>query len=86
MPTFDIDNAYRYLGRNWLKHPPNIFEVNYWKTLLGKQTDPFDIYDKILTETSKYDLHKIFFFLLNDDGEKNSKVSPESEELKKLIQ
>jgi hypothetical protein len=86
LPTFDIDNAFKYLGRNWLKHPPNIFEVNYWKTLLGKQIDPFDIYDKILSETSKYDLHKIFFFLLNDDGEKNSKVSPESVELKKLIQ
>jgi hypothetical protein len=86
LPTFDIDNAFRYLGRNWLKHPPNIFEVNCWKTLLGKQTDPFDVYDKILNETKKYDLNKIFFFLLSDEGENNSKVSPESKKLKKIIQ
>lgn len=83
--TFDIDNAFRYLGRNLLKHPPNIFKAEYWKVRLNIQADPYAILDKILNETQKYDFHTIFFFLLNDDGNENSKVSPESIELRKVI-
>ena len=85
IPTFDIDNVYRYLGRNWKKHPPSILEIACWKTLSGQQQDPYDVFDEILLETNKYKLKPTFFFLLNDDGKNNSNVSPESKRYLELI-
>lgn len=85
IPTFDIDNAYRYLGRNWKKHLPNVLNSGYWKTVTGLQKDPYDIFDKLLIETEIDKLKPIFFFLLNDDGENNSKVSPHANQLRALI-
>lgn len=84
-PTFDIDNAFRYLGRNWRKHPPNIFKKECRKTLTKVQQDPFDIFDKILNEINRYKLRPIFFFLLSDNGINNSKVSPDSKRYKEQI-
>lgn len=85
VPTFDVDNAFRYLGRNWQKHPPNLLKLDCWKTLAGKQKDKYDIFDEMITEISKYELNPIFFFLLNDNGENNSKVSPDSKKYQDLI-
>ncbi len=85
-PTFDIDNAYRFSGRNWLKHPPNIFAKGALAVLFQKKQDPYDVYDFIFRELELYDLHPIFFFLLNDEGVNDSKVSPSSKKLHDLIQ
>lgn len=85
LPTFDIDNAYRFLGRNWLKHPPNVFDAGCRKVLLGNWKDPFDVQESILPEIKTLSLQPIFFFLLNDDTQINSNVSPQSSHLHQLI-
>lgn len=84
-PTFDIDQAYRFLGRNWLKHPPNIFKKETIQTLFLRQNDPFDMYDFILNETEKNKLQPIFFFLLCDEDANDSRVSPSSRCLQQRI-
>lgn len=61
-PTFDIDNAFQYLGRNWFKKPPNIFNATCIKVLLKKEKDPFDTFDFIHQEIIKHQLKPIFFF------------------------
>ena len=85
IPTFDIDQAYRFLGRNWLKHPPNIFAKDALAVLFQKKQDPYDVYDFIFRELESYNLQPVFFFLLNDEGVNNSKVSPKSKKLEQLI-
>ena len=85
LPTFDIDNAFQFLGRNWLKNPPNIFQKTCRKVLFKKEKDPYNNFDFILEELEKNKLRSIFFFLLNDDGKENSNVSPDSDLLQKVI-
>lgn len=84
-PTFDIDNGYKYFGRNWKKNPPNIFSIECIKVLLGRQQDPYDIFDWIQNEIKKFHLKPVFFFLLNDTDKKDSNVSPLSKKLHELI-
>lgn len=85
VPTFDVDNAFKYLGRNWQKHPPNILKSDCLKTLVGNQQDAFNIFDDIITELNQYSYNPVFFFLLNDDGDNNSNVSPNSTKYNELI-
>lgn len=84
LPTFDIDNAYKYKGRNWLKRPPNIFKKECRNILLG-QKDPYDTFDFILGELEKHGLTALFFFLLSDENENDSNISPDSLKLHDLI-
>ncbi len=84
-PTFDIDHAYRFLGRNWLKHPPNIFKVESLRSLFRQQKDPFDTYDFILEECSNNKSQPFFFFLLSDEDANDSRVSPASGSLHQRI-
>lgn len=85
LPTFDIDNAFRFKGRNWLKNPANIFTASFWRVMMQKKKDDFDSYTDIFSELEKYTLPSIFFFLVNDNGKLNSKVAPTSKTLKQLI-
>lgn len=84
LPTFDIDNAFQFLGRNWFKNPPNIFKQNCIKVLLKKEQDAYDTFDFILSELKKYKHNSIFFFLMNDD-KNDANVSPNSALLKEKI-
>ena len=85
VPTFDIDNAFKYLGRNWKKHPPNIFDINCIKVLLGRQQDPYAIFDLILEEIKSQNLKPVFFFLLGDNDKNDSNVSPLFKQLHAVI-
>ncbi len=85
VPTFDIDNAYCFLGRNWLKHPPNVFKKDALNILLHRKKDPFDTYDFILDETAKYPTKPVFFFLLSDADTNDSRVSPTAPVLRHRI-
>lgn len=85
VPTFDIDNAFRYLGRNWFRKPPNIFSSNCLPVLFRQKEDPFDIFDKLLKEIDKYNLNSVFFFLLSDKYKNDSNVSPVSKKLHAVI-
>lgn len=85
LPTFDVDNAFKYVGRNWKKHIPDISKPEAWKTLAGKQPDKFDIFDNIFAALKKHDLKALFFFLLNDEGNNNSNVSPDAKIYRELV-
>ncbi len=84
--TFDVDQPFRYKGRNWKKYLPNFTRWNAWKTGLMFQQDEFDIFDELTSLLNQHHLPSIFFFLLNDDGPNNSKVSPTSVAYQTLIQ
>ena len=77
-PTFDIDNAFQYLGRNWLHKPPNIFNKKCRNVLLKKEKDAFDTFDFIQQEIITNQLQPIFFFLMSDEDKHDSNVSPNS--------
>lgn len=83
--TFDIDNAYKYKGRNWIKNPPNFFKKETRRVLLNKQKDPFDTFDFIVENTQNLKSPPIFFFLLNDNDKQNSNVNPNSKVLQSKI-
>lgn len=85
VPTFDIDNAFQFLGRNWFKNPPNIFKKECRNVLLNKEKDAYNTFDFILDELHKTNQKAIFFFLMNDDGKDNSNVAPKSKLLKEKI-
>jgi len=86
IPTFDIDNAFQYLGREWIVQPPNIFKPEAIKTLLRLQRDPYDIFDQLLKQISLFKLQPIFFFLVNNKLRYNSHVNPKSKKFIQLIQ
>lgn len=85
-PTFDIDHAFKYRGRNWLKHPPNIFSNECRNTLFQRQIDLYDTFEFIQTELTNHQQKALFFFLMNDSGKHNSNVSPSSVLFKEKIQ
>ena len=84
--TFDIDHAFQYKGRNWLKHPPNILKKEVRNVLFQKHKDAFDTFDEITAFIEQTKNPVFFFFLLNDDGEKNSNVCPKNKMLHAIIQ
>lgn len=84
-PTMDVDEAFRYKGRNWLKHPPNFLKKEGLKVLSGMQPDPYEQTLYFLKESLDAGRSPLLFFLMNDDGDNNSKVSPTNTDLKRLI-
>jgi hypothetical protein len=83
--TFDIDNAFKYKGRNWLKHPPNLFHIECRNVLFCGRSDPYDTHDYILAELEKYNASALFFFLMSDGSADDSKVAPSSKLLLNTI-
>lgn len=84
--TFDVDNAFKYKGRDWRKHLPNFRKIDAWKTIFQNKKDPFDMFDFLLSYTQSNHINTLIFFLLNDDDPNNSKVSPSSKIYWQLIQ
>ncbi|HMY22817.1 MAG TPA: hypothetical protein PLL59_03075 [Chitinophagales bacterium] len=85
LPTFDIDNAYKFKGRNWFQHFPNFLTSDFWKYICHISKDKYDVYDDIFKLLKETNSSSIFFFLLNDEGKLNSKVSPRADALQQLI-
>ena len=83
--TFDIDHAYQYLGRDWLRRPPNIFKPSVLKTLLGFQKDKYAIFDELFQQIKTNAHQSIFFFLLNNEDKHDSNVDPTYPPLQQLI-
>lgn len=83
--TFDIDNAFQYKHRNWLKNPPNIFNQEVRNVLLNKKQDSYNTFDFIFQFCKKTEPKPYFFFLLNDSGKRNSIVNPDAISLYQII-
>jgi len=86
VPTIDIDNAFKYWGRNWFKHPANIFNKHCRDVIRKHAADPYDTLDEMVKVSVKSGVEPILFYLLSDDTEYDSKVSPDSILLHRLIE
>jgi hypothetical protein len=71
-PTYDIDIAYSYKHKGWLRNMGGFFKspsVERWKVLLGLQKDPFDCYTWLHELHQHHKLLATYFFLV---AEKNA--------------
>jgi len=89
IPTYDIDIAFSYQHKGWLRNIGGFFKspsVNRVKVLLGLKIDPFDSYDWLNELHSRYNLQPLYFFLL---AEKNSRydknILPHKKAMRKLM-
>lgn len=83
-PTIDIDNAYAYLGKSFLRTAggyarailkSDMDDFSKRKNVLsGKEKDPYDTYDFQFELHNKYNLKPIYFFLLGDWAEKDKNL------------
>lgn len=86
IPTIDIDNAFKYMGRNWLKKPPNILNKQCCSVLMGRAEDPYNTVLSMIDQLEKFGQEPILFFLLSDQHQHDSNVQPTSKKLQALIQ
>lgn len=95
IPTFDIDMAYSYKHKGFIKNTGGFFRslvLSDFKemreraeVLLGKKKDPFDTYDYLLKTCEENSLKSIFFFLLGDESRLDKNISFANEEFRALI-
>lgn len=96
IPTIDIDNAFAYLHKGFLRTVGGIL-MNMIKSrfhnfgrrlrvILALQKDPYDTYDRINEIHDKYGLKPHFFFLLGNYGGNDRSLSPQNKHFRSLIQ
>lgn len=95
-PTIDIDAAYSYLGKGFIRSTGSYLKSIYYrnwheikehtKVLLKQKNDPFDTYDFILGLQEKYKIkHKVF--ILFAEYNKNDKNLPISNQrFRRIVQ
>lgn len=96
IPTFDIDMAYAYRNKGYLKNALGyvrsfvLSEFDEMKERfnvhLGNQKDPFDTFDYLLKTCSDNSLKSIFFFLLGDESRLDKNIAFDNTEFRQLIQ
>ncbi len=96
LPTYDIDEAYSYKHKGWLRSAGAVgkaFFQGQWqsiserrKVLSGKQQDPFDSYGYMDQLHSKYGLKPNYFFLVAaKTGKYDRNILPKEKALQELI-
>ena len=94
LPTYDIDIAYSYRGKGFLRNMAGVLRSigqwhllkERWNVLLGKQQDPFDIFDELDALHQKYKLQPLYFFLLAGKRRGYDKnINPATPEMKALV-
>lgn len=93
--TIDIDNAYCYLEKGFLRTIGAIcrsllkFDFEYIlkriRVLFGKEKDPYDTFDYLLDIQKKYELKSIYFFLLADYGFNDKNIAHTSKRFQALV-
>ena len=92
--SFDIDNAYAYLHKNWFRTIGGLAKdlltnQNNLKdrinVIRGKQKDPYDNYDFILENSKQLNGKPLFFILTSDDGKFDKNISPKHPAFEKLV-
>lgn len=94
--TIDIDNAYAYLEKGFLRSTAAYirsllkFELKDFsdrlRSQLGVMHDPYDTYSMQLEIQKKYHIKTIYFFLLGDYDLNDKNVSYDSQRYRSLIQ
>lgn len=94
VPTFDIDNAFAYLNKGWIRTAAafaksmltNFREIPLRLNVLkGREEDPYDNYDYIDSINATYDKKGIFFILTACKGTYDRNIEPKSEAFKALV-
>jgi hypothetical protein len=89
IPTYDIDMAYSYQHKGWLRNAGGFLKspsIGRIKVLLGLEKDPFDSFDWINELHSKRNLQPIYFFLMaKENGVYDKNILPQKKAMFKLI-
>ena len=93
--TIDIDNAWAYKNKGVMRTAGAFIKAigkqrfadikERLFTLLGRQHDPYDTYDYILSIQKKYNLNMIYFFLLGNYGVNDKNISANNPKFQALI-
>ena len=94
LPTYDIDIAYSYKGKGLVRNVAGVVRSfgqwnvlkERWRVLLGKQQDPFDIFQELDVLHQQYQLQTVYFFLLAKQRKGYDKnINPATQEMKQLV-
>ena len=95
IPTFDIDMAYSYMHKGFLKNAAGFLRsvmLSDWKelkeraaVLAGRKRDPFDTYELLKQVCRRYSLKSIYFFLLGDESRFDKNIAFDVEAYRHLI-
>ena len=93
--TLDVDNLYAYRGKSWSRLAAatikDLFKGDFYnvkrrfKVAVGKEMDPFDIYNEIASFCSDLDIPLIVFFLLRSGTKYDRTIQPKSRGFNKVI-
>jgi hypothetical protein len=92
IPTYDIDIAWSYLHKGWLRNIGGAFKYpgttpERLRVLTGAQKDPFDCYDQLDEWHEKMNCKPIYFFPVGTKRTSRDKhISPHNPSYRKLIQ
>ncbi|HLP52674.1 MAG TPA: polysaccharide deacetylase family protein [Chitinophagales bacterium] len=95
IPTFDVDMAYSYLNKGFVKNAGGFFRSlvlsdfkemrERFDVLLGRKPDPFDTFDYLLRVCRENNLRSIFFFLVGDESRLDKNIPFDNEAFRSLI-
>ena len=93
--TIDVDNAYCYLEKGFFRSVGASFRsllqfdfedvLKRIRVLLGKEKDPYDTFDYLLSLQKKYQFESIYFFLLADYGHNDKNIPFTSKKFQSLV-
>ncbi len=88
-PTYDIDIAYAYRGKSWMRTIGGFLKdrkTERFSVLNGKKRDPHDAYVFLDKLDKKYHLNPIYFFLVaHKNGKYDKHILPQNWEMQQLI-
>jgi len=95
-PSYDIDHAYAFLHKGWLRQSAsfgkNVAKLDLetlslqLKTWFRLQKDPYDTFKYLETLDRKYQLKPIYFWLLGDYGTYDKNIHYNNRHFQQLIQ
>ncbi len=89
-PTYDIDIAYSFLHKGLARNTGGFLKqpsLQRIRVLLGKEKDPFDVYDWLDTLHLNHQLKPVYFFLVaKKNGLYDKNILPSTTAMQQLIQ
>lgn len=95
IPTFDIDNAWAFKNKGFFRQLGSVFkdvakgrlqQINQrFSVIFRLKKDPFDNYDFIHDTIRRFNLHPLFFVLLNKKGRFDRSLSHKNKYFRRLI-
>jgi len=88
-PTYDIDIAYSYLHKGFARNAGGFLKapsLQRLRVLLGKEKDPFNVYDWLDELHANHHLKPVYFFLVADkNGFYDKNILPSTAAMQQLI-